>query len=333
MDILKPGNLNYWEQIFKNKEDIAMLKEISTHFTYAVGLKLSLRDMPFDVNNVTINKSAFHGYIINRVYQDGVTYTIQVKYNNKIYTTDMFVFFGTANGLYVLCFPETLENGVRESILYLGKWNETSKSYEYCNQITTDLSDAIQELTESLSNYQTKLTFDDAPTLGSNNPVTSDGIKQAIDVLNNNIGDLSSLETTAKDNLVNAINELKNSSGGCDLLWSGITDIISSQPRLSLSLENGLYGFLIEVSTANNNQVNASPQLIICYIKNQGDQSFACSLINYSTWYTHIMRLDISTSTTYVDIRIYNQASITDSGTLGTSKPSNVNLLGIYKIK
>lgn len=31
-----------------------------------------------------------------------------------------------------------------------------------------------------ISNYQTKLNFDSTPTLGSNNPVTSDGIKKAI---------------------------------------------------------------------------------------------------------------------------------------------------------
>ena len=32
--------------------------------------------------------------------------------------------------------------------------------------------------------YQKKLTFDSAPKAGSNNPVTSDGIKKAIDAVN-----------------------------------------------------------------------------------------------------------------------------------------------------
>lgn len=187
MELLNPANLNYWQQILKNKDDIAMLKETSSNFTYAVGLKLSIKDMPFDVNNETINKSTFTGYIINKVYKEDSIYTLPINYNNKIYTTDMFIFFGTVNGLYLLCFPEKTENDLKESILYLGKWNEESQTYEYCNQITTDLADAIQELTESLSNYQTKLTFDTSPTLGSNNPVTSDGVKQAINEVNNSV--------------------------------------------------------------------------------------------------------------------------------------------------
>lgn len=171
MDILNPGNLNYWEQILKNKEDIESLKKNSNMFTYVVGHATSIDNMPFDSDNIEINKNDFRGYIINRVINDdNPNYTLNVTYNTHNYETDMFIFFGTEKGLYLICFP--VYNN--ESILYLGKWNGIT--YEYCNQITQDLADSIQELTETLSNYQPKLNFDETPTLGSNNPVTSKGI-------------------------------------------------------------------------------------------------------------------------------------------------------------
>lgn len=49
-------------------------------------------------------------------------------------------------------------------------------------------------------------------------------------------GDLESLETTTKDNLVNAINEVKNSSGGMELLWSG--NISSSSESKTITIDN-----------------------------------------------------------------------------------------------
>lgn len=50
------------------------------------------------------------------------------------------------------------------------------------SQLTaTDTQAAIDEVVSALGNKQNTLTFDSAPTAGSNNPVTSDGIKSAID--------------------------------------------------------------------------------------------------------------------------------------------------------
>lgn len=67
----------------------------------------------------------------------------------------------------------------------------------------------------------TALEIDRAPTENSLNLVTSGGVYSAI---SGKTGDLTTLETTAKDNLVNAINEVKNSAGGSsglELLWAG----------------------------------------------------------------------------------------------------------------
>lgn len=50
------------------------------------------------------------------------------------------------------------------------------------NPVTSDgIKKAIDAKTVDLSGYQTKLTFDSTPTANSSNPVTSDGIKKAID--------------------------------------------------------------------------------------------------------------------------------------------------------
>lgn len=162
MDILNPGNLNYWEQILKNKEDIESLKKNSNMFTYVVGHATSIDNMPFDSDNIEINKNDFRGYIINRVINDNPNYTLNVTYNSQNYETDLFIFFGTEKGLYLICFP--VYNN--ESILYLGKWNGIT--YEYCNQITQDLADSIQELTETLSNYQPLLTAGNGININNN---------------------------------------------------------------------------------------------------------------------------------------------------------------------
>lgn len=52
-------------------------------------------------------------------------------------------------------------------------------------------------LTEVLADYQTKLTFDDTPTAGSNNPVKSSGIKTALDGKANSSHDQAASTITA----------------------------------------------------------------------------------------------------------------------------------------
>lgn len=84
------------------------------------------------------------------------------------------------------------------------------------------LDELNNSLSESINQKQDTLTFDDEPTAGSDNPVKSNGIATAItdeadkrlnadNKLDTKIGELSSLETTAKTNIVSAINEIKRS--------------------------------------------------------------------------------------------------------------------------
>lgn len=50
------------------------------------------------------------------------------------------------------------------------------------NPVTSDgIQKAIDAKTVDLSDYQTKLTFDSTPTVNSTNPVTSGGVKTYVD--------------------------------------------------------------------------------------------------------------------------------------------------------
>lgn len=56
------------------------------------------------------------------------------------------------------------------------------------NPVTSDgIKKAIDAKTVDTSNLQTKLTFDTTPTANSNNPVTSNGIKNYIDTIDNTL--------------------------------------------------------------------------------------------------------------------------------------------------
>lgn len=50
--------------------------------------------------------------------------------------------------------------------------------------------------------------YDKTPTQGSTNPVRSDGLNQQLAQIGSKIGDLTELETTAKTDLVSAVNEV-----------------------------------------------------------------------------------------------------------------------------
>lgn len=67
------------------------------------------------------------------------------------------------------------------------------------NYITNKLSSYAtkSDVTASLDKKQDKLTFDVAPTTDSNNPVTSDGIKKAIDKSSSDFLDGCTTETVA----------------------------------------------------------------------------------------------------------------------------------------
>ena len=73
----------------------------------------------------------------------------------------------------------------------------------------SDYQDAITSLQNSINTKQNTLTFDTTPTAGSSNPVTSDGIKKAIDAKR---VDLSNYYT--KTQVDSAI---ASASGGADL--------------------------------------------------------------------------------------------------------------------
>ena len=77
---------------------------------------------------------------------------------------------------------QTEINGVKTSIQTITQ-NVTTLTGNV-NTNTTDIETLTGEMTDvknTLNNKQNKLTFDSTPTAGSNNPVTSDGIKRALD--------------------------------------------------------------------------------------------------------------------------------------------------------
>ena len=77
---------------------------------------------------------------------------------------------------------QTEINGVKTSIQTITQ-NVTTLTGNV-NTNTTDIETLTSEMTtvkNTLNNKQNKLTFDATPTAGSNNPVTSDGIKRALD--------------------------------------------------------------------------------------------------------------------------------------------------------
>ena len=75
---------------------------------------------------------------------------------------------------------------------------------------------------------QTRLTFDAAPTAGSNNPVTSDGIKKAIGAVNDDVVDLSQSVGDVKDNLNNLAATVGSNTTQIGQLQTDVESIESS---------------------------------------------------------------------------------------------------------
>ena len=95
-----------------------------------------------------------------------------------------------------------IDGRVEQNLFGIGAL-ETSLNQESAARIAGDQA-LDTKITQVEQAKQDKLTFDDTPTHSSNNPVTSTGIKDYIDEITGQLGDLN----TPAESLVTAINQL-----------------------------------------------------------------------------------------------------------------------------
>ena len=96
-----------------------------------------------------------------------------------------------------------IDGRVEQNSLGIGAL-ETSLNQESAARIAGDQT-LDTKITQVEQAKQDKLTFDDTPTHSSNNPVTSTGIKDYVDEITGQLGDLN----TPAESLVTAINQLE----------------------------------------------------------------------------------------------------------------------------
>lgn len=96
---------------------------------------------------------------------------------------------------------------------------ETSLNQESAARIAGDQT-LDTKITQVEQAKQDKLTFDDTPTHSSNNPVTSTGIKDYVDEITGQLGDLN----TPAESLVTAINQLNGKFKEPDTSMSDISE-------------------------------------------------------------------------------------------------------------
>lgn len=96
-----------------------------------------------------------------------------------------------------------IDGRVEHNLLGIGAL-ETSLNQESTARIAGDQS-LDTKITQVEQAKQDKLTFDDTPTHGSDHPVTSTGIKDYVDEITGQLGDLN----TPAESLVTAINQLE----------------------------------------------------------------------------------------------------------------------------
>ena len=96
-----------------------------------------------------------------------------------------------------------IDDRVEQNSLGIGAL-ETSLNQESAARIDGDQA-LDTKITQVEQAKQDKLTFDDTPTHSSNNPVTSTGIKDYVDEITGQLGDLN----TPAESLVTAINQLE----------------------------------------------------------------------------------------------------------------------------
>lgn len=97
-----------------------------------------------------------------------------------------------------------IDSCVKHNLLGIGAL-EASLNQESTARITGD-QELDTRVTQVEQAKQDKLTFDDTPTHGSSNPVTSTGIKDYVDEITGQLGDLN----TPAESLVTAINKVED---------------------------------------------------------------------------------------------------------------------------
>lgn len=111
-----------------------------------------------------------------------------------------------------------IDDRVKQSSLGIGAL-ETSLNQESAARIAGDQA-LDTKITQVEQAKQDKLTFDDTPTHSSNNPVTSTGIKDYVDEITGQLGDLN----TPAESLVTAINQLEGKYKDPDDAMSDISE-------------------------------------------------------------------------------------------------------------
>ena len=111
-----------------------------------------------------------------------------------------------------------IDDRVEQSSLGIGAL-ETSLNQESAARIAGDQA-LDTKITQVEQAKQDKLTFDDTPTHSSNNPVTSTGIKDYVDEITGQLGDLN----TPAESLVTAINQLEGKYEDPDDAMSDISE-------------------------------------------------------------------------------------------------------------
>lgn len=111
-----------------------------------------------------------------------------------------------------------IDDRVEQSSLGIGAL-ETSLNQESAARIAGDQA-LDTKITQVEQAKQDKLTFDDTPMHSSNNPVTSTGIKDYVDEITGQLGDLN----TPAESLVTAINQLEGKYKDPDDAMSDISE-------------------------------------------------------------------------------------------------------------
>lgn len=111
-----------------------------------------------------------------------------------------------------------VDSRVEQNSLGIGAL-ETSLNQESAARIAGDQA-LDTKITQVEQAKQDKLTFDDTPTHSSNNPVTSTGIKDYVDEITGQLGDLN----TPAESLVTAINQLEGKYKEPDTIMSDTSE-------------------------------------------------------------------------------------------------------------